>query len=291
MIQTDFFIAIPRPAEYKNYTHILSVPVRILVIRKRRYVMRCTVAAILALAMLLVFVGAAWADDQGDAKAVIDKAIKAAGGEEKLTPFAREPFTWKRKITGQTPDGKEIQITETGACQGNMVRMEHQGTVGDQKINMVQVCDGEKCYRKEGEETKELDREQAQQFLSNAYRLRLCILLEPLRDRNLTLAPADEVKVEGQTATGVKVTNKDLGTTQLYFDKENGQLLRATYRTVGHDGKEHDYELLLSQPKEMAGIRIPTRATVKQDGKPYTESEVVALQREEKLDRKVFEKP
>jgi hypothetical protein len=121
--------------------------------------------------------------------------------------------------------------------------------------------------------------------------LRLCFLLEPLRDRNLTLATAEEVKVEGQTATGVKVTNKELGTTQLYFDKENGQLLRATFRAVGHDGKEHDYEMLLSQPKEMAGIRIPTKASVKQDGKPYAESEVVALQREEKLDRKVFEKP
>ena len=60
---------------------------------------------------------------------------------------------------------------------------------------------------------------------------------------------------------------------------------------VGHDGKEHDYEMLLTQPKEVAGIRVPTKASIKQDGKAYVVIEVVELKREDKLDRKLFEKP
>jgi hypothetical protein len=217
--------------------------------------------------------------------AVIHKAIKAAGGVEKLTPFAREPFTWKRKLTGRTLDGKEIQIIETGTAQGNKVRMAHEGSCGDQKVNFILVCDSEKGYRKEGDEVMELDREQVRQFLSHAYHFRLCFLLDPLRDRKLVLEPAEPVRVEGQPATGVKVTSKEFGITQMYFN-ESGQLLRSTYPEVGHD-----YELLLSQFKEMAGVRIPTKAVIKLDRMPYAEIELVDLKREQKLDRKVFEKP
>jgi hypothetical protein len=244
----------------------------------------------IALALLLVLAGVAWADEQADVKAILDKAIKAAGGDEKVAQLTKEPFTWKRKITGQSPNG-EINLTETGFAQGDMVRIEREGTIGDRKVNFVLVDDGEKGFIKEGEETKEMDKDRRGQFQADWCRTRQCCLLDTLRDKALTLTPLEEIKVEGQTATGVKAVHKDHGVTQLYFDKENGQLLRVVYRTVGHDGKEHDYEMLLTQPKEMAGIRVPTRESIKQDGKAYIERELVALKREEKLDRKLFEKP
>jgi hypothetical protein len=244
----------------------------------------------IALALLLVLTGIARADDQADVRAILDKAIKAAGGD-KVTQLAKEPITWKRKITGQTQDGQEVRFNETGYAQGDMVRIEREGTVGDRKVNFAILDDGEKGYMKEGDEAKEMSKEQRARLQADWFRTRLCYLLQPLRDKGLTLSPLEEIKVEGLTAVGVKAVHKDCGPTQLYFDKENGQLLKATYRATGHDGKEHDYEVLLSQPKEMAGVRMPTRVSIKQDGKPYVDTELVELRREDKLERKLFEKP
>src|SRR5262245_28985797 len=118
--------------------------------------MRTIVCGTIALALLVVLVGQARSDDQADAKAVLDEAIKAAGGKERVSPLAKEPFTWNSKITGQTADGNDIKLAETGHVQGKMVRIEHEGTVGDRKVNRVQVYDGEKAYLKEGDETKEM---------------------------------------------------------------------------------------------------------------------------------------
>ena len=59
------------------------------------------VAVVLAVATA----GAARADDQADLRKVIDKAIKASGGEEKLAKFKAETFKMKGKFYGTTYAG------------------------------------------------------------------------------------------------------------------------------------------------------------------------------------------
>src|SRR5206468_52714 len=52
---------------------------------------------LLSLCLLLVAVATAKADQNADARATIDKAMKAMGGEEKLV--ANKAMTWKEKGT------------------------------------------------------------------------------------------------------------------------------------------------------------------------------------------------
>jgi hypothetical protein len=63
---------------------------------KRGEVMGRRLGAPLAAALLAVMIGQARADDK-DAKAILDKAIAALGGEEKLGKA--QAFSWKSKGT------------------------------------------------------------------------------------------------------------------------------------------------------------------------------------------------
>jgi hypothetical protein len=60
-------------------------------------------------------VGSVRSDDQDDLKMVIDKGIKAAGGEEKLTKFKAGTCKIKGKIL---EDGKEGTFTFEAFLQG-----------------------------------------------------------------------------------------------------------------------------------------------------------------------------
>src|SRR5207249_129161 len=67
----------------------------------------CSLSCVLGL--LLVNAGLVRADDQAEAKSLIDKAIKAAGGERNLGRF--QAFTWKERGTFH---GVDIPIPYTG---------------------------------------------------------------------------------------------------------------------------------------------------------------------------------
>jgi hypothetical protein len=250
--------------------------------------MRKAVCGAFALGLLLALSGQVYA---ADAQTILEKAIKAAGGSDKLTPFTKEAFTWKSTVIVKTPDG-DGKLTETGYAQGDQVRLEINGKFGDKEVKVVRVCDGNKCYVREGEKTEELDKEKAGHFKADWNRMRMCMLLEPLKDRALELTALDDAKVGDKAALGLKAVHKEHGTTQFFFDKDDGTLLKVTYRAFNpHDGKEHDYEMMTSAPKEMSGIRIPTKVSLKQDGKDYVEVELTEMKHVDKLDKKLFEKP
>ena len=56
-----------------------------------------SIAALFAIALVCGFVVAARADEAADTMAIVDKAIKAVGGEEALTKI--KAVSWKSKTT------------------------------------------------------------------------------------------------------------------------------------------------------------------------------------------------
>src|SRR5436853_397571 len=91
--------------------------------------------------------GPARADDQ-DAKAILDKAIKAIGGPEKLGKI--KAVTWKAK--GKvTFDDNENEITIRATVQGlDRYRAEFEGQFNGNPVRGVTVLDGDKGWRKFG---------------------------------------------------------------------------------------------------------------------------------------------
>ena len=240
--------------------------------------------------LLFVFASELRADDAADAKAIIEKAIKARGDKPGAVPVGT---TWKEKIvfdglgegptldtewTFQPPDKLRINITV--AFQG-------------QTVNLVVVVNGEKTWYLLNGQTQEGDGPQLAATLGEMNRMWATALTPLLTDGEFQLSTTKEKMVNGKPAAGVAVRNGKRPVVTLYFDKDSGLLVKreATVKDETTDGKEVLEEVILSDYKEADGQKYHTKVVVTRDGKPWYRSEVSKPSVVEKPDPKLFDKP
>lgn len=245
-----------------------------------------------ALAALSVIVGMAAplrADDQADARALVQKGIEARGGEANLAKYPATTFKLKGQLQAQ---GQTLGFTGDYAAKlPGRARMIIEVEAGGQKFVFGQVANGDKAWRKLGEQVEELTGEALKDGQESNYTNWVTSLL-PLKDKAFTLSTLGESKVGERPALGVKVTRAGHGEIKLFFDKETGLLLKSQRKT--HDDmskKMFDQEELFSDYKEIDGILEPTKLTIKRDGAVFVESETYDLKHLEKLEDSIFVKP
>ena len=115
----------------------------------------------------------------------------------------------------------------------------------------------------------------------------------PLRDKAFKVALCGERKVGNRTAAVVRVSRNGHFDLNLYFDKETGFLVRSdTHFKEARTGKEIDQETTFSGYKDEdgSGIKSPTKAAIKRDGKRFVESEI-ELKHVESLEPRLFARP
>jgi hypothetical protein len=116
--------------------------------------------------------------------------------------------------------------------------------------------------------------------------------LLPLKDKGFQLSSLGDSKVGDRAVVGIKVAHKGRNDVKLYFDKENGLLLRMVYRYKDWMTSK-DTEMVMTQGefKEFSGIKVPTKVEMKRDGNKFVEAEIEDVKPKEKLDPGVFAKP
>jgi hypothetical protein len=78
----------------------------------------------------------------------------------------------------------------------------------------------------------------------------------------------------------------------LYFDKENGLLIKAERRGFSAEQqKEVDMAYYYSDFKDVGGAKVPHKFLMTRDGEKFVESEASEMQAVGKLDDSVFGKP
>ena len=246
---------------------------------------------IVCLAVSLVFVGgAACADEQADARAIIDKAIKAAGGEENLAKYKAETFKGKGKYYGM---GAGMDYTGDWTVQHpDKMRFQIEVAVGDMKFTFVRVVNGDKVWSKTGDNAVEVDdKDQVNEAKEGGYVGSVTDLL-PLKDKEFQFALLGESEVDGAKVVGIKVSHKGHRDVELYFDKAKGLLIKSA-TTVKDDmtGQEARQEVFYSDYKEVSGTQRPMKVVINRDGKSFVDMEVTERQLHEKLDDSVFGKP
>ncbi len=244
-------------------------------------------STILAAAAGLLLTAAAPADDRADALAVIDKAVKAAGGEEKLS--ALRAVTWKRTLT--LADG--TKVAEVGALQlPDRYRLDATVERDGNKVRRTVVLSDDKGWVKQDDRTEEMPAETIAELQEGLHVLRLTLSLVALRDKEITLAPLKETTVNERPASGVKASRQGRRDAQLFFDKESGLLLRADSKVRdAATGKEVPQEVTYADHKEFDGVRVATRSEARRDGKLFGKSELVEFKVVTKLDDGLFDKP
>jgi hypothetical protein len=245
--------------------------------------------ATLGVSFLLCISFAARADEQAETKALVDKAVKAMGGEAKLAKT--KAFTTKGKGTIFQPG--EIPFTEETSWQPpEQYRADMEVTADNRKLKLVYVFNGDKGWIKTGERTADMPKEVRLGFVDYFYALRLGMNPLELNGDGVKLSPLGEIKIGERPAIGVQITRKAHKDVNLYFDNETGLPAKAeiTTRNVFEDG-EVLHEFFFNDFKEFDGIQVYTKMSWQKDGKKYMERELTEFKAEEKLEEGVFGKP
>ena len=245
-----------------------------------------------ALCVAGVFLPAArpvWADEKADAEALLDKGIKALGGEARLSKY--KAATWKAKGTLHLV-GRDVDYTGDWAVQApNQYKAVLTGEINGTKFKRVRVLDGDKGWVKiDDNETQEMSQQALAETQHELYG-QLLTTLVPLRDKGFVLAPLGASKVGDRAVEGLKVTTPDGREIRLFFDKDDGLLRAVESLSKAAQGADVKQEVVYSDYKDVEGLKRPMKLSLTRDGKPLIDQETTEYKPLEKLDDKEFAKP
>jgi hypothetical protein len=229
------------------------------------------------------------ADDK-DPHAILDKAIKAIGGEEKLKKL--DATSWKVKGT-IIFNGDSNPFTSQSTAQGlDHYRSEFDGEFGGNPVKGLVVLNGKKGWRRFGEDTMSMDEDAVAVEKRRVYLQVIPTHLVILKDKSYKLEAAGEQKVGDKPAAGIKVTAPDGKDFTIYFDKDSGLPVRTVATVMGFgDAEEFTQQTDYSDYKEFEGIKRAVKVTAKRDGEDFIKTELTEFKILDKVDSKTFDEP
>jgi hypothetical protein len=247
-------------------------------------------SSLLPITALFLFSPGIRADDAADARAIVEKGIKATGQKPGDKAVA---MTWKDK--GKfTAGGMSMPYTGEWAFQGpDKYRFSVSAEVEGMNLTFSAIANGAKAYESALGMTQEMTGDKLEYFLGQTYALNVTSLLPLLADKEFKLATAGEKDVNGKKAAGVTVTREKKPTITLYFDKGTGLLVKSESKVKDEfqGWKEVSEEVFYEDYKDVGGRKFFGKMRVVRDGKPMIESTISEQKTAEKLDAKLFEKP
>jgi hypothetical protein len=221
----------------------------------------------------------------GDAKSILDKGIKALGGEEKLAKA--EAFSWKSKGTVNF-NGNENEFTGQATVKG----LDHfRREFGSDQFNGVTVLAGDKGWRKFGDNSSDIEGEGVAHEKRRVYLDVIPITLVLLKDKGFKYEAGAEEKVGDKPAVTLKVTGPDGKDFTLCFDKESGLPIKLVGTVMGFQGQEQNMEVSFGDYKDFDGIKKATKIEVKRDGETFQKFEVTEFKVLDKVDPETFTQP
>ncbi|MEX2286168.1 MAG: hypothetical protein WD648_03700 [Planctomycetaceae bacterium] len=251
--------------------------------------MRRFIVVALVAALVSRLGGLVQADEGKDAKAVIDKAIKALGGEDKLAKAKAITYKTKGKIS---LGGNESDITSTVTTQGiDHNRQEFEGEFNGNKVQGVIIVAGDKAWRKFGDDSRDLENEQLANQKRLVYLQVVGASVLPLKDKAFKVESVSEEKVGDKPAVAIKATGPDGKDFQLFFDKESGLPVKLVAKVAGRGGEEYTQETTYAKYKDFDGINVATRVETTRNGEKFIENDLSDFKVVDKVDAATFAQP
>ncbi len=257
--------------------------------RRGEFMTRFIGAALVA-ALVSSPAGTARAEEGGkDAKAVIAKAIKAMGGEEKLAGV--KAATWKTKGKIYIA-GNESEFSSEATVEGfDHLSTRFEGEFGGMKVTGVTVVNGDKAWRSFNGNDMELDKDGVAEAKRTIYLQLVPVTVYPLLGKGFKSEVAGEDKVDGKPAVVLKVTGPDGKDFKLSFDKATGLPVKEVATVADFMGGQVTQETTYGDYKDMGGIKKATKIEVKREGDKFMEGEVTEFKPLTTVDPKTFAQP
>lgn len=251
--------------------------------------MKRLLGSLLVVAFVSGLVCSVRAADEKDAQAVLDKAIKALGGADKLGAVKAYTYKAKGKISF---GGNDNDFTSNATVQGlSHLRSEFEGEFGGNTVKGVTVLSGDKGWRKFGDMGMELDKDGVANEKRTLYLQVIPVTLVPLKGKEFKVEAAGSEKVGDKPAAVLKVTGPDGKDFKLYFDQESGLPVKLVAKVIGFMNEEFTQETTFAGYKDFGGIKKATKVESKRDGEKFIEQEITEFKPIEKVDPKTFTEP
>jgi hypothetical protein len=231
---------------------------------------------------------AARADDK-EARALVDKAVRAHGGDRLLRVKAVET---RGKMTVEK-DGVKAEGTDEKWLQfPDRFKVAAQVSANGIDFTLTYASDGKKAWVQTANETKDLDDAVVKGLREETLHVEKVARLLFAREKGYELSVVGEGQVDGRAALGVRVARKGRPDVNLYFDKATGLLAKLERRGTDATGREVTEERFFHDYKEVGGVRTPMRVVHHHDGRQVMEWECAECRLlEEALPDEVFRKP
>lgn len=240
------------------------------------------------LAMVLVL----WAVAPGrgdEVRAIVDRAIQAHGGAANIDRFHASlthtmgtiaanggTISFTQEIRLERPDRlRQVLSLRTGE--------------GKEAVAFTTVYNGRKGWLKQNGVTQELGDRELEETRETAYLAELTRLTR-LADPAFELAVLADTVVVGRRSVGVRVIRRGYRDVDLFFDAQNGLLLKTRRRAVWK-GAEFVEERLLSDYREVQGIKSAKKVEVSRGGERFMTVEILDVQYLEAFGDNTFERP
>ena len=224
------------------------------------------------------------------AVAILDKALKAAGGEERLAKLTS--ITSKLKGTSYD-DGEKIPFTSVAYQQGpNRYRIATEMRIQDVRTRELTVHNGGQGWIKvDDDETEAMEPDELREQQEHTHFEWVSMTLAPLKSKEYRLSLVEEIQVDGRPAVGFRVSRQGRRDLRLYFDKETYLQVKCERQTKDEDGNEVKEELFLGNYKNIDGVQVAMQSRQRWDGKLVFELELTDVKVDAKLDERLFAKP
>jgi hypothetical protein len=244
----------------------------------------------IALALLAGCGGRPGAADGEDPRAVIERAIKAVGGEDRLARVT----AGRSKARGTvTVEGQTIPMTlETVFQVPDKFRQVQQLEVRGATVGVTQVVAGGKGWVSVQGKVQELEGDLLRSLREECYAAQVEMLVPLLREGGYTLSMLSYVEVGGRRVVGVRVAAEGHNDIELYFDRDSYLPVRTVRPIIDADTlKEVTSEVVYDDIRDTDGLKWPGRMVVNQRGRKVMEVTITEFKRLDKVDPGVFARP
>jgi hypothetical protein len=203
-----------------------------------------------------------------NAKVILDKAIEALGGAEKLSKIEGLSWTSNGSIK---EDGQVRKMTAVETFHGlSRVRRDYRVY----RARSQTILDRDKGWQFSGR-YRPMNAVAVAQEKRSIYLQLVPTLLVPLKGAGFKYEAAGEEEVRGKPASILKITAPDGKDFTLSFDKESFLPVKEVARSIGSHGKERVEVVTFSQYKDFEGIKKATLIEVEIDAQNYSFFEIV----------------
>jgi hypothetical protein len=240
-----------------------------------------------ALLGALLFPGVA--PGQETPRALLDRAIKAHGGYERLAKVRADKVKLQGKIV--LGSGEVPFVNETTVQLPEQFKSVVQLTSEGRAHTVVHLLDGDKATILLDGKAQPVDPAVGAQMRQTLHLDQALRLVPLLSGTTYKLTSLGESPVNGRPALGLKVSVHRQEEMCLYFDKQTALLVKTVHILPTPRGKPVRQEGYYSAFRDLGGYLRPTKVSAFRDGKKVMEADLVEVKYYEKIDASEFTRP